>query len=368
MLKIKYRIITLAVLAASVVSCKKEGEQYFVSDGSFLSGGLSASSTNIILSAASENDSAVKFDWPPANFGDKPVVKYTLQLDLPSDINGTDPWGHARNFEVGNNIIHYGFIGKDLNNILNAMGMPAGIANDFAVRIKAEVPQYNGSVSSIVPVYTNTLTIKITSYSLSLYIPGDYQGWNPGAAPLLNPVDGRPGMFEGYVNMQGSGMHYFKYTNAPDWNHTNYGDGGNGTFSTDGLAAGLSVPDGGYYELTADFNTNTWTATKTTWGIIGDATPGGWNTDTPMLYDPVNQVWTVTCDMLSNGSYKFRANNAWSIDFGMDPATGKLVYADNPFLGYTAGLWNLSVAQSGNYTITLDLHDSQHYTYSAVRN
>lgn len=178
-------------------------------------------------------------------------------------------------------------------------------------------------------------------------------------------MTGKPGLFEGYVAITGSGLQYFKYTNAPDWNHINYGDGGNGTFSTDGNAAGLSVPNGGYYELTANLNNNTWTATATTWSIIGDATPGGWSTDTQMTYDPVNQVWTVTAQMLSNGSFKFRANDEWVVDFGIN-GSGALQYADNPFFGYTAGLNNLTVPANGTYIITLDLHVSDKYTYSAV--
>ncbi|MBS1563464.1 MAG: DUF5116 domain-containing protein, partial [Bacteroidetes bacterium] len=64
---------------------------------------------------------------------------------------------------------------------------------------------------------------------------------------------------------------------------------------------------------------------------------------------------------------KFRANGAWAIDFGID-VSGKLVYADNPFLGYTAGLNNLSVPQDGNYTIVLDLHVSGKYTYTLTKN
>lgn len=368
MRKIVNHITCIAVAFFLLASCKKEGEQFFIEDGSFATNGLASSSANIVLTSASENNTAVTLTWPAARFGEKLAVKYTLQLDIPSDTSGINGWANAKNFVAGNNILAYGFIVKDLNNKLNALGLPAGTPQNIAVRIKAEVPQYNGTASSIAPVYTNTLTLKITLYSLSLYIPGGYQGWNPGAAPLLNPVEGRAGLYEGYVYMPGSGVQYFKYTNAPDWNHTNYGDGGNGTFSTDGLAGGLSVPDGGYYQVTANLNNNTWTATKTTWGIIGDATPGGWNNDTQMTYDAVNQVWKVTCNMVSNGSYKFRANNAWAIDFGMDPANGKIVYADHPFLGYTPGLWNLSVPVSGNYTLTLDLHDSQHYTYSAVKN
>jgi len=209
--------------------------------------------------------------------------------------------------------------------------------------------------------------MQVTPYSLSLYIPGAYQGWDPSSAPLLNPVEGKAGLYEAYVYMPGSGQQYFKYTNAPDWNHTNYGDGGTGAFSTDGNAGGLSVPDSGYYELTANLNNNTWTATKTTWAIIGDATPGGWSADTQMSYDVTNQVWKVTADMKHNGAFKFRANNAWAIDFGVD-SNGNLAYADNPFFGYNSSLNALSVPEDGNYTITLDLHISGKYTYSIVKN
>ena len=361
-------ILLIALPLLFFISCKKEGETFVVTDGFFKANTFTANIQNVILLPANENSTTVGFLWPEANFGNKPVVKYTLQLDVPSDTSGTNGWANAKNIAAGNNVSGYEFIVKDLNSLLNIMGLPAGVPNTIVARVKAEVPQYNGTASSIPPIYSNRASLKITSYSLSLYIPGEYQGWNPGAAPLLNPVENRPGMYEGYVYMPGAGPKYFKYTSAPDWNHINYGDGGNGTFSTDGLAAGLSVPDGGYYEVTADMNTNRWTATKTTWSIIGDATPGGWNNDTQMTYDAVSQVWKVTADMVSNGSFKFRANNAWAIDFGLDPATGKIVYADNPFLGYTAGLWNLSVPVSGNYTLTLDLHDSQHYTYSMVKN
>jgi starch-binding outer membrane protein SusE/F len=49
-------------------------------------------------------------------------------------------------------------------------------------------------------------------------------------------------------------------------------------------------------------------------------------------------------------------------------AAGKLVYADNPFYGYTAGLNNLTVPADGNYTITLDLHDASNYSYILHKN
>lgn len=366
-------IAAFGIVFLCLLSCKKDGNQYFIEDGEIAGNGLAASFSNIVLLPANENTTAVGFVWTPASFGENPAIKYTIQLSKIADTSGPNAWANAKNFVAGNNVTSYDFLVKEINIALNAMGYPAGVATDLAVRVKAEVPQYNGATSAVPPVYTNAIVIKATAYSLNLWIPGEHQGWNPATAPLLNPVDGKPGMYEGYIYMPvdpgnpTAGPKYFKYTSHPDWNHINYGDGGNGTFSTDGAAGGLNMPTGGYYEVTADFNTNRWTATKTTWGIVGDATPGGWNSDTQMSYDPATQVWTVTCDMISNGSFKFRANGEWFINFGID-AAGKLAYADNPFFGSVLGLNNLTVPTSGNYTITLDLHDSQHYTYILHKN
>jgi hypothetical protein len=70
---------------------------------------------------------------------------------------------------------------------------------------------------------------------------------------------------------------------------------------------------------------------KTTWGMIGGATPGGWDKDTPLNYNPSTQSWSVTADMKASGSFKFRANNAWQLDFGLS-ANGTLGYANHPWL------------------------------------
>lgn len=342
------------------VSCKKDGANLILTQGSFTGNALSASAPQVVLTINNDEDTVLHFQWPAVNYGASTAITYTLQIDKASDTAGG--WANARTLPAGNNILNYAFAGKDLNNLSNSMGLTPGAANPMAIRIVSNINQYNGAASTVPAVYSNTVVVNVTPYGLNLYVPGAYQNWDPGSAPTIGPVDGRAGLYEGYVNITGAGLQYFKYTSAPDWNHINYGDGGNGAFNTDGAAAGLSVPDGGYYELTANLNNNTWTATATTWSIIGDATPGGWNNDTQMSYDATNQVWMVTAHMIQAGSFKFRANNAWSIDFGIDN-TGKLVYADNPFFGYTAGLNNLSVPSDGDYTIILDLHVPGKYTY-----
>lgn len=354
-------LVLLFLLAAA---CKKEGPQLTLNTNGSFTAALKASADSVTLAPANDNDSVLSFSWPAVSYGDNVAVTYTLQLDTPGDTTGTKPWGKAQQFVAGNNVLKYSFTGKDLNNLLQSLNLFS--TTRLAFRVLANVNQYNGSASAIPTTWSSVTSVKITPYLTNLFIPGGYQGWNPAAAPMLNPVAGMPGLFEGYVNITGSGIQYFKYTNAPDWNHTNYGDGGNGTFSTDGNAAGLSVPGPGYYELSANLNNNTWTATKTTWGIIGDATPGGWSNDTQLNYDATNQVWTLTVPMKQAGSFKFRANNAWSIDFGIDKS-GNIQYADNPLFPYNPNLDNLTVPADGTYLITLDLHVSGKYTYSAIK-
>ena len=357
-----------AILLLAAASCKKQGEMLTVNENANFSASLQASVDSVTLAPANNNDTVLTLTWPAVNYGQGVAVTYTLQMDVPGDTAGESGWSKATSYAAGADVLTWSFAGQNLNNQLQTMG--AFGPTSFVFRVLSNVTQYNGSASTIPTGYSSVITVVITPYTTNLYVPGAYQGWNPAGAPTLNPVPGHAGLFEGYVNIAGTGNQGFKYTNAPDWNHINYGDAtgevGSGTLTTDGNAGGLSVANGGYYELSANLNNLSWTTTPTTWGIIGDATPGGWNTDTQLSYDATNQVWTVTAVMKQAGSYKFRANDAWVIDFGIDNA-GNLQYADNPLLPYNPNLNNLSVPADGTYVITLDLHVSQHYTYSAVK-
>ncbi len=56
--------------------------------------------------------------------------------------------------------------------------------------------------------------------------------------------------------------------------------------------------------------------TYTTVGIIGDATPGGWDDDTDMTQDANNpNLWTIVMPLL-DGEVKFRAEDAWDVNWG----------------------------------------------------
>jgi len=134
------RFSYFAAIIILLASCKKEGDQFYIKQGNFPANGFTASATDAVLTKATENDTAVRFTWPAADFGENTIVSYTLQIDIPSDTSGADPWANAKTFTAGNNVLSYSFSTKDLNNILSSMALPAGTANKIVVRIKSDVP------------------------------------------------------------------------------------------------------------------------------------------------------------------------------------------------------------------------------------
>jgi len=97
------------------------------------------------------------------------------------------------------------------------------------------------------------------------------------------------------------------------------------------------------YAISLDLShPNAYTYAANRWGVIGDATPGGWDNDTNMTWDATTKVFTVTVNLKSAGSFKFRANDGWDINYG-----GNLD-------ALSPGGANIGVPSDGNYTITFD--------------
>src|SRR5699024_6983466 len=102
---------------------------------------------------------------------------------------------------------------------------------------------------------------------------------------------------------------------------------------TDG-ADNLTVEEDGFYRLRMDREALTYEAIKIDWGIIGEATPGGWDADTDMTFEggKGSYTWSITTN-LKPGEFKFRANDAWEINMGgteasLSPDGPNLVIAD----------------------------------------
>jgi hypothetical protein len=185
-----------------------------------------------------------------------------------------------------------------------------------------------------------------------IYVPGSYQDWDPTNTETVLASKLSDNTYEGYLYFPTANTE-FKFTTGPNWD-VNYGDvGADGTLELEGDNIVAAEP--GYYKINVDMNALTYTIEKTDWGIIGDATPGGWDSDQMMTYDPTSKLWTITLD-LTAGSFKFRANNAWDINLGDTGADGILDYGGD----------NILITQSGTYMISLKLGIPD-YTYVIER-
>ena len=198
--------------------------------------------------------------------------------------------------------------------------------------------------------YTYSIEI-IGEMALELFVPGGHQGWSPETAPSLynRNFDFK---YNGFVYF-GDNDTEFKFTTERNWAGPAYGDGGDGTLSSDG--GNLVVSEAGMYKIDVDLSGSpVYSMEKTEWGLIGDATVGGWDNSTPMTYDPETQLWTVTTTF-GTGEFKFRANDGWDINLGGN------------INNLTFGGDNIPITEEGTYIVTLDLSDSKEFKGTFVK-
>ena len=113
----------------------------------------------------------------------------------------------------------------------------------------------------------------------------------------------------------------------------------------------------GFYEIKFDLVNKTVVLTPVAIGVIGNAQPGDWSTDTDLTFNTTSKVWEGQVTFFDTGEYKFRANDGWDISFG-----GSL---DN--IEYNAG--NFATPGAGTYNVTLDLSGAEKFsaTVTAVK-
>lgn len=174
----------------------------------------------------------------------------------------------------------------------------------------------------------------------NLWTPGDANGWNHANSQMLYTTD--HSNFEGYAHLAPGG---FKFTSQPDWAGINYGNAGeDGKLSTDGGAGNLSVPANALYWCQVNISALTYQVTAVdTYGVIGDATPGGWDASTALTPSADFLTWEGDIGFADGGEFKFRANNGWDINLGGDKAN------------LTPGGSNIKGPGAGTYHVVLRL-------------
>ena len=250
---------------------------------------------------------------------------------------------------------------ETLNGILfNDLKLGDGVAEDVLFTVSAKVGEYT-------PIYSNTITVscKVTAAEkqyAKLTVAGSYayNNWSPGKGQFVFDFAGTDAQYSGVIDFgEDVSALQFKFVGEA-W--------GNNEFSVPSgeaqtpEAAELPLVAGGgdniaaytthrFYSLTLDkaapkviknFSFNSL-------GVIGDATPTGWDADTDMQFNTEKQRFYVDITLI-DGKIKFRADDAWDVNWG--GAEGAL----------SAGGADIVVA-AGDYRIYVNLNDPANPTY-----
>ena len=194
-----------------------------------------------------------------------------------------------------------------------------------------------GTPQSMVIVGTGTWIVTLDMNNLSysvgkpiLYMAGDANGWKQ--IDVLNSDDGVN--YKGYMYLNQEG---FKFCSQPNWDGTNYG----GAFFGQESDNIMMTQKAGFYQVDVDLSAKTYTLTPFTIGIIGSATPKGWDGDTEMTYNPEERCWELKNVELIDGEMKFRHTNDWSLSWGGE--LDNLTTQNGPNIAVAAGTYDIKL-------------------------
>lgn len=340
-----YFIALLGILA--LASCDK-GELGPVVSSSPSAPKMSSSAAgqSYKLDKSNAQDTLLTLNWSAPDYGFPSAPTYTVQM-AEAGTNYANPIQLAKI-----NKQSFSITVDDMNSLLIANGFPADLNKTFDIRVIASVASSDKYDETSDPI-----SVSLTPYPPfpSIYVSGGYMsnsGYDVAPALVSTASDSN---YSGYVYFdQGNSEFTFtelrSSTSGKSWGDNN----ADGTLEEGG--AKIQVANAGYYRFTVDLTNMTYTMTQTDWGIIGDATAGGWSTDQNMTYDKNKKVWTITLDLTAN-SIKFRANDGWALNYGDDGPDGFL----------DLGGANIAVPSAGNYTVTMDL-SGYYRTYTLSKN
>jgi hypothetical protein len=267
---------------------------------------------------------ADKFTWSAAVYSATVVPKYALLIDK----KGGD---FAKPITLGTttNVTEISILVKDLNQAAIDLGGPTGVATDFDVKISSNVsggvPQLSKTLITIsVTPYAGKVAYDFTDwYLIGAAVAG---GWENNADTNHQPMyrDGKEANQYKFVGYFKAGN--FKLISVKGSWDSQLGNAGSNNIEIKNNAGEFTIPVDGY--CTFQFDTQTLkykledynaSAVKTyaTVGIIGDSTPGNWNSSTAMTKSSFNvHAWSLGVTPLNDGGLKFRANDSWDVSWG----------------------------------------------------
>jgi len=346
-------MVGLLGLVILLASCEKEGEMVVMLDT--VAPPALVQIPSLALQRANANQ-LVTFISTPVNPGFQASAEYFLEIDLAGN-----------NFS--NPLVLYSGSKADTIRILTStlngrllQRFTADVNTNATLRLRSVLnvdagQGAPGSGANPMVFFSDVRTVVVNPFGLQrLNLIGS------GLVQFIQSAAG-DGVFSGFVRTNPANP--FTLT-SPD---TGLSYGGVGGVLQQGGPAIVPPTTAGWHVLTVNLNANTFSFVPYMMGVVGSATPNGWDgPDAKMDYVFATNTWTITLN-LAAGAFKFRRNDGWAFNFGfVNAPTGPLPWVNIPL--QRGGVGNdFQITQAGNYTITLRIAaDEQSAITTIVRN
>jgi hypothetical protein len=363
MKNITLKVLALSTATLSLTSCEDDSSLEITSGPAQFRIIAPVDGDAILLDKDYPNNPALTVSWEDAVYNGTPTqISYTVEVDKDGDefdnpyVLGTSS-GNSLTFKV-----------SEVNTAAAKIGLTPNALGTMNVRIKATI----GTVGAEA-MFSDVVNYSVTPY-LS-YLFKDYflvgaataPGWNNNNnnPPLWrNPSNSDQYEYTGYFVGGGTAAAQFKILETlglwqPQWG-TNGGSAQSGSLA--GNPATQSGDPGeftitgpsGYYKFAMNMATGVRTfsitpytgSTATTYsvvGMIGSAAGGLSDSNqinmTPLASDP--HIWYANNVALVNGELKFRANNAWTVNWGSNTEYSGKGTQDGPSVPVTGTSYNV---------------------------
>ena len=352
-MKITKYFLSMAAAIGMIAGCQKP-EMVQISAPEDVVAPVLSPVADINITAANLGLESVTFEWSAADFGAQTQVNYAIEVaaagqsDKVVVTSGVTETSAVVSYESLNAVLLYD------------LGLASGIAENVDFYVSAKVGEYAKVYSA--PVTASATVTQAEKEYPKLTVAGSYayNNWSPGKGQFVYDFEGTDAKYSGVIDFgEDVSALQFKFVGAA-WGENEFSVPAGEAQAAE--AAELPLVAGGgdnisaytthrFYSLTLDKNTPKVIKNFSfnSLGVIGDATPTGWDADTDMEFNAAKQRFYVDLT-LNDGKIKFRADDDWAVNWG--GADGVL----------SAGGADIAVA-AGNYRIYVNLNDPANPTY-----
>lgn len=327
------RLLIILFAVVGLWSCEKDEVRAVMNEG--VGTNITLSAPTLVLSKDESDNQVLTVSWTAPDFGYAAAPSYLLQIDKKG---GDFSEGYSTSTGA---VLKKEFKGSELNAILLNLGLQPDQVQLLDVRVSVVLSSATSILSPVASLsatpYANVLDLS-TPWGV---VGSGYNDWGVTPdGPFFRTSSAN--VFVAYLTLMDGEI---KFRKDSGWD-VNYGDtGADGTLDAGGDNIKVTA---GTYKITLDLDKLTYKLEKYGWGLVGDATPNGW--DAPdalnLKYDEFSDQWRAIVT-LKAGEIKFRLNSGWDVNYGGE--NGSLV----------SGGSNIKVA-AGTYLVTMNLKDNSY--------